>query len=137
VNKTYFNVVKKYFSVGLIATLIHSLVYVSLIFFHEINPQLANLISYLSAVLFSYYFQMKWTFSSRESKDHFNSLWKFLATSFLGYGFNAFFVFIVNDILYINPLYALFGIIIITPSINFILLNVWVFPKDIRKRIER
>ena len=128
-SRTYLNIISKYFSVGLIATLIHSLVYSCLIFFYEIHPQSANLISYLSAVLFSYYFQMKWTFSDRQTVNSLSSFNKFFASSLFGFILNVTFVFIVNNVLNMNPLYALFGIMIFTPSINFLILNFWDFPK--------
>lgn len=72
---------------------------------------------------------MNWTFSDRKISNKFKSLWKFFIVSVFGLSLNAIFVFIINDILYINPLYALVGITIFTPLINFMMLNSWVFPK--------
>jgi putative flippase GtrA len=71
---------------------------------------------------------MNWTFSDRKSNNKFKSLWKFLIVSMSGLSLNALFVFIINDVFYINPLYALIGITILTPLINFMMLNSWVFP---------
>lgn len=94
------------------------------------NPQLSNLIAYSSALFFSYYFQMKWTFSDRQTVNGIRAFNKFFASSIFGFILNVTFIFIVKNILNINPLYALIGIVIVTPSVIFVLLNVWVFPKE-------
>ncbi len=73
---------------------------------------------------------MKWTFSDRQTVNGIRAFNKFFASSIFGFILNVTFIFIVKNILNINPLYALIGIVIITPSVMFVLLNVWVFPKE-------
>lgn len=131
--KAYFKVFSRFLSVGLAATAIHAFLYALLIHFLGTYPQLANLAGYLCAVSFSYILQMKWTFSDRSSDVNLKSLSKFLSASLSGFLLNAAFVFIVDDLLKVNSLFALLGIIFITPALTFILLNFWVFPAQAKK----
>lgn len=129
-SNSYFQLLSKFISIGLVATAIHALIYALMIHFFEKDPQLSNLAGYLVAVSFSYYFQMKWTFSHRNNDVGLKSLSKFIVASLLGFAINAIFVFIVDDLLLINSLYALICIIFMTPAITFLLLNFWVFPSN-------
>lgn len=71
---------------------------------------------------------MKWTFSDRLNDVSFKSFSKFLSSSLLTLALNASFVFIVDKIWDIDPIYALVGIMFVTPTVTFILLSKWVFP---------
>jgi putative flippase GtrA len=126
---SYMNLASRFVSVGLIATALHAAVYWITNDWLLINPHIANVQGYLCAVMFSYYFQMRWTFSSRATSKGLESFTKFIMTSFVGFSVNAFFVFFVNNLLVINANYALIGIIFLTPLLTFVLLNYWVFPE--------
>lgn len=125
------NILSKFFSAGLVATGIHASTYAWLIYYLSLSSQVANLAAYVSAVAISYLLQMKWTFSSRkDSKDaSFKSFSKFLAVSLFGFSLNVTFVFFVENIFELDPLFALVGIVVVTPILTFTLLNYWVFPK--------
>ena len=128
----YLKYITRFLSVGLIATAIHALVYLVITTSFTINPQFANVSGYVCAFLFSYYYQMNWTFSERQKKSGGVSFFRFLATSLMGLSLNAFFVFVVTDLLILPAPYAIVGIVFITPPLTFVLLNLWVFPETKR-----
>lgn len=119
----------KFASVGLMSTVIHAFVYALGVYSFNIQAQFSNLAGYLVAVLFSYYFQMNWTFIGRGNEASFESFTKFISSSLIGLVLNASFVFMVDEVFLIDPMYALVGIVFFTPVVTFFLLNFWVFPK--------
>lgn len=126
---SYASIFSKFISVGLVATAIHALIYAVMSNWLLIHPHLANFQGYLCAVLFSYFAQMTWTFSSRDPSKRSRSFSKFIVTSLIGFILNALFVLIVKDMLDLHANYALIGIIFVTPLLSFVLLNYWVFPE--------
>lgn len=122
----YKTVFVKFFSVGVAATLIHSIVYVIGLYLASVSAQLANLLGYLFAVTFSYYAQKNWTFEVKE-KTTLMSFLRFFSASLIGFMLNAFWVFLVVTLLNMHPFYALFGIGVLTPMVTFVLLKLWVF----------
>ena len=127
-NSRFIKLISKFASVGLVSTAIHAFVYCVCLNLVDINAQLANLAGYLLAACFSYYFQMNWTFSDRQNDASFKSFSKFASSSLIALALNASFVFIVDKILVIDPIYALLGIVFVTPAVTFGLLSKWVFP---------
>lgn len=123
-----FGILSKFASVGLMSTLIHAFVYALSVRYFNVDTQFSNLAGYSVAVFFSYYFQMKWTFTDRKNKASFKSFTKFTSSSLIALFLNASFVFMVDEILLIGPMYALVGIVFITPVVTFFLLSLWVFP---------
>lgn len=122
--------IAKFVLVGGGATAIHASVYFVIVIYTTIHPQLANLLGYFSAFFFSYYLQMKWTFSKRDTSGGIKSISRFFTTSLFSLAMNSTSVFVVDSILKADPIYSLIGIVFVTPTIVFILLNSWVFPSS-------
>lgn len=117
----------KFFSVGVLATLVHSGIYSAYLAFHPNSAQTANLIAYLIALCVSYIGQRYWTFSSNLQNNRLITIVRFILVSLIGYGLNALWVYITTITLALSAYFALLGIGILTPLVTFLLLNVWVF----------
>ena len=120
-------IVLKFASVGVVATGVHAAVYFLCVGVSNIQPQAANLAAYLVALVVSYIGQRGWTFSHITPGSQSGTKTKFVISSLLGYALNATWVAVVTDILQVSPLYALPGIVLLTPLITFLLLKYWVF----------
>jgi putative flippase GtrA len=122
-----FRILFKFFSVGMIATLVHSTIFSLCIALEIITPQIANLFAYLVALTVSYVGQRYWTFATRKPQSRFSTIPRFISVSLLGYGLNAFWVYTATTILGVSPYYSLLGIGLFTPVMTFFLLQFWVF----------
>ncbi|MFT6967067.1 MAG: putative flippase GtrA [Marivirga sp.] len=123
----------KFAGVGGIATGLHAAVFFILINLITVSPQYSNFFAYLIAVSVSYFGHKKITFNKLDNSDA-STVTKFLATSMFGFLLNAFWVFIVVDLLVFNSNFSLIGICFLTPSISFILMNSWVFRNKKQKK---
>lgn len=114
-------------SVGLIATAIHSGVYLTAL--HFMIPQAANLGGYLCALLVSYLGHGKVTFrqSAQDAEAPSGRRWKFAIVSMLGLFLNSAFVYLCENVLASAPWVAVIFIGGITPAITYIFLKLWVF----------
>jgi putative flippase GtrA len=122
-----FNLVK-FAIVGILATAVHAALYSVAIEVFQIGSQYSNLIGYLCALFVSCVLQKKWTFVDRDVEKSISPYLKFFGASLFGYVLNSLWVFLVVNILKLNALFALAGIIFITPLVSFFLLDRWVFP---------
>ena len=113
--------------VGIAATFTHALLYYIFISGGLDNEQLANFFAYLPSLVVSYFGQRFLTFKSHIVDSEKKSATKFILVSFLTYLLNAFWVFVVSDILGLPPEYAILGILFFTPIISFVLFEIWVF----------
>lgn len=125
--KSHIPILSKFFGIGVFATFLHGAIFSFCIAAHIASPQVANLLAYLVAVIFSYVGQRYWTFSRGESQGHTRSILRFSVVSLLAYGINAFWVYATTAWLSLSPYYALLGIGIVTPLVTFALLKLWVF----------
>lgn len=125
--KGYMGLLLKFFSVGLIATLVHSLIFALCITAHFASPQGANLWAYLVALIVSYVGQRYWTFSGHKIIGKASPIVRFIGVSLLGYGLNALWVHTTTVLLSLSPYYSLIGIGFLTPLMTFVLLKFWVF----------
>jgi len=131
-NKSKFlEVIIKFASVGLIATLIHAAIFWIFLELAITPPQTANLIAFLCAFLFSYWGQTNITFSTSLQDNKLAIFTKFSITATFGYVLNSAWVFITQETLSINPQWAVIGIGLITPIITFIFLSNWVYKDKI------
>ena len=120
----------KFFSIGILSTLIHILVFWALLAGELVSSQPANFIAFLIALAFSFLGQTYVTFEkSSENMTSTMSL-RFLSTAIMGYSINAFWVFLVDNLLKINVQWSIVGIAFFTPAITFILLSKWVYKED-------
>ena len=117
----------KFASVGVIATLVHSLLYIFFLNFIGLHDQLSNFSGFLFAFLVSYYGQRHWTFYDKEIESEIQTTLKFFVSSLSSLGLNAFWVYLTVDVLLQPPEHAVLGMMFITPAIIFLLLKFWVF----------
>jgi putative flippase GtrA len=125
--KNYIPLILKFFSVGMIATLVHSAIFSLCIAAHLTSPQWANLLAYVIALMISYIGQRYWTFSDSQIKNQASTILRFLSVSLLGFGLNAFWVYAATVLLSLSAYLALIGIGFLTPLMTFALLKFWVF----------
>ena len=125
--KHHVQILFRFFSIGVIATVIHSAIFSVCIATHIASPQLSNLLACLIALTFSYAGQRYWTFSDIQSGEHASTIFRFISISLLGYGLNAFWVYIATVKLSLSAYYGLLGIGFLTPLMTFMLLKFWVF----------
>lgn len=120
----------KFFSIGVLSTLIHILVFWALLASNLVSSQLANLVAFLIALAFSFLGQTYVTFEKSPEKMTSTMSLRFLSTAIMGYSINAFWVFFVDNLLKINAQWSIVGIAFFTPVITFILLSKWVYKED-------
>lgn len=125
-NKSVRLKITQFILVGGGATFVHIIIYSLLIQLELINAQFANALGFVSAFLVSFIGHSKHTFSHVETR-RLVSFSKFVATAIFGYIINATWVFIIENILFIDPIWSIFGIGFLTPILTFIILNKWVF----------
>lgn len=117
----------RFVNVGLIATGLHAVLYYLLVKVFHVSPQLANFSAFAVAFTFSYLGQRYYTFQHvRVESEHLTRL-KFATSGLLSYSINAFWVYLVEDILIWPAEYALIGIAFITPVVTFVIFSLWVF----------
>jgi len=109
----------KFFSVGMIATLVHSTIFSLCIALEIVTPQTANLFAYLVALTVCYVGKRYWTFATRKPQSRFSTFPRFISVSLLGYGLNAFWVYTATSILGGTPYYPLLGIWLFTLEMTF------------------
>lgn len=116
----------KFGIVGVFSTIIHSTIYLIGIKQTALDAQVANLIGYLSAVIFSYFSHKFWTFSQPARSHSFSSITKFFVASTFSLGLNSFWVYLLSST-HIPTHFAVVGFLFFTPIITFVLLRFWVF----------
>lgn len=125
--RKHIQILFKFFSIGVIATLVHSAIFSFCIATHIASPQWANLLAYLVALTVSYVGQRYWTFTDSQSGGQAGTILRFISVSLLGYGLNALWVHTATVWLSLSAYYALLGIGFLTPLMTFLLLKFWVF----------
>ena len=112
--------------IGILATAIHAIVYGGLVRFGAALPQLANLVAFMIAFVFSYMGHSRFTFpDKRHSASRTGS--RFLAAALFGYVLNAGAVFLTTYVLGWQPAAALFFMVLVTPTAVFLLSKYWAF----------
>lgn len=103
--------------VGIIATAIHMVVALSCKYYFSAPPQLANIIGFMIAFIFSFTGQYFWTFKSKASLP--KAILKFFLVAFSGYLISAFLLFTLSEISVFNDYYNLVVSIFIIPLITY------------------
>ncbi|MBW2187410.1 MAG: GtrA family protein [Deltaproteobacteria bacterium] len=117
----------KFVVVGVASTCVHSTIYLLFLWLASTTPQLANMLGFVCAFIVSYLGQRYWTFQNIRIGNERKSKIKFICSAFLSYGLNSFFIWLIEQKLELNPEYALFGIVLITPLLAFLVFKLWVF----------
>jgi len=121
--------------VGLSATLIHVAVFLLLtgVQFSEgsrLDPQVANLLAWMSAFVVSFLGHYHWTFAGLQdpgSRSTYQTLLRFLVVSLLGLGLNSGLVLLVVDVLGRPPVVAAVFMATLTPAVSFVISRYWAF----------
>lgn len=119
---TYVSFVK-YATVGVIGTLIHTLILSFCVEVLEFVPIISTCIGFLFSLIVSYILNSLWTFKQKNK----NSFFKYFITCSLGLVINVLIMFIVVDLLKYLYLIGQALAIIIVPVFNFFLSKKWVF----------
>ncbi len=113
-------------SVGLLATATHGLVYAALLEFARSAPMAANFAGFAVAVTVSFFGHRYWTFGGRPAQP---GQWpRFVVAALGSLALNSLAVWLVDDVLAVNPLWALLPMLVLVPAATFWLLSRWVFP---------
>ena len=113
----------RFATVGVLATLLHSLVALTTIRVFEFSGTEANVSAFLSATLVSYTLNSLWSF---ESRIHWHSLARFFVVGLLNLGMIVL-LSQLNDHLGLPPETSVLLVIMTMPMINFSLHKVWTF----------
>lgn len=116
-------------SVGLAATAVHVLAFVTLIELTATSPLLANLLAFALAVLVSFGGHRRWTFrpEAADLRDPKAALLKFIMVALLGLTLNSAAVYLIVELLELPYWYALLVMVGIVPLIVFLISKHWVF----------
>lgn len=118
-------------SVGVLATLMHALIYAGLGTLPVISPLVANLGAFLCAFLISFAGHFVWTFREQTHGRRVVQLgacqFKFLLVALFGLVLNSILVWVVVDYLSLNYLLALVPMVFVVPLVTFFLSKRWVF----------
>ena len=91
------------------------------------NPQLANLLSYLVAVITGYALHSQWSFRGRGGRRTHVMKIRFLAVSLVSYALNSFWVWLLYAQLNLGRAAPMLPMVFVTPGIAFLLNRQWVF----------
>jgi putative flippase GtrA len=120
----------RFASVGVLATLVHSALYVLFVDAMRATPAAANLIAFGVAVIISYLGHARWTFrdeySGRDGAAY-PVFARFVTTALLGLALNSLFVFLVVDAMGWNYLWAVPFFVFVTPLFVYLTSKFWVF----------
>lgn len=116
----------RFAAVGGLATLVHAAIY-SVLLWVDLDPQLANVGGFLSALGISLFGHHHFTFRAEGKRDLSSSSWRLLVVAGFGYLLNAFFVYVVADVLKAAPGFAIAPMIAVTPLVTYAINRSWVF----------
>jgi len=115
-------------SVGLLATATHALVYAVLADGGWIAPLGANLAGFAVAVTVSFLGHRHWTFAGRPARA---GQWqRFVVAAIGSLALNSLGVWVVTELLALDPLWALLPMLFLVPAATYLLLSLWVFRQD-------
>jgi putative flippase GtrA len=121
----------KFGTVGLWATLVHVLMFVTMIEILALRPLLSNLLAFSVAVSVSFAGHFHWTFrpDSVEHRGRPKSapLMKFFLAAFLGLVLNSMAIYFLIDMFSLPYVYALVVMIFVVPIIVFLISKHWAF----------
>ncbi len=120
----------KFIIVGGLSTSVHALVYLFVLHWLLLHPQIANLCGFLTALFVSYIGQRSWTFSSVKIRHEHSAKIKFILSSLFSYLLNSFWVWLNSYVFVLPADFSLIGIMLITPFVTYYLLTSWVFKNE-------
>ncbi|WP_445670821.1 GtrA family protein [Paenibacillus sp. FSL M8-0334] len=115
----------KYALVGVIGTIIHTLILIVLTEFFFLKPILSTSFGFIASLLLSYYLNSKWTFSSNKMTTV--SFVKYFTVSLSGLFLNIAILYIFVDLFNLWYIWAQVVIVVIVPIYNYLLNKLWSF----------
>ena len=113
--------------VGVVATIVHSAIFLGLATSCATNALIANLLAFSVAVCVSYFGHSCWTFRYvRESRSVF---YRFAVTSLIGLALNSAVVLVVVEWCRQPEVYAVPFMVLLVPAVVFTISKKWVFPR--------
>lgn len=112
-------------TVGIIATVIHTGVLVTLVEAFYLSPTPSNMVAFGCALTASYIGNYFWTY--RSSASHTDTVIKFLAIALSAAALNYSIFHLMVDRLQLHYMFALGVVLVTVPSITFIFQKTWAF----------
>ena len=111
--------------VGIIATVVHVTLFLSLVEGFAIKAFWANLLAFSTAVFVSYFGNLIWTFAMPEAG--LGRLPRFVLVAFIGLVANQTIVLLLVDLLGQSPRLAIAIVVIVVPAITYLACRWWIF----------
>ncbi len=117
--------------VGLLATFTHAAVFSVFAGFTDLHSALANALGFVAAFVVSFFGHLRFTFqiSRAGQADIYLIFIRFLFTALMGFSLNALLVHLVVEVVHLHFFVAAAGIVLITPTLTFLLNKFYVFQK--------
>ena len=93
----------------------------------EWNPQLGNLLAYVTAMATGYVMHSSWSFRGHGGERTHATKVRFVIGSLIGYALNVFWVWLLFTHLRLGPGAPIAPMLFVTPAVTFLLNRYWVF----------
>ena len=120
----------KFFVVGVIATIIDFIIYYICYNEFEIDPLIANIISFSISVIYNYIASIKWVFDTDKNKNKTVLFIEFISLSILGLLLTELLLFIFINVLSFNKMISKIIATIITMVFNFVTRKIFIENKN-------
>ncbi|MBR1386545.1 MAG: GtrA family protein [Bacilli bacterium] len=120
----------KFFIVGVIATIIDFIIYYICYNKFEIDPLIANIISFSISVIYNYIASVKWVFATDKNKNKKVLFIEFISLSILGLLLTESLLFIFINLLSFNKMISKIIATIITMVFNFVTRKIFIENKN-------
>lgn len=120
----------KFFIVGVIATIIDFIIYYICYNKFEIDPLIANIISFSISVIYNYIASVKWVFATDKNKNKKVLFIEFISLSILGLLLTELLLFIFINLLSFNKMISKIIATIITMVFNFVTRKIFIENKN-------
>jgi putative flippase GtrA len=110
---------------GVLATLVHTVMFLGLIKLTPVRPSVATVISFLCALTFSYRLHHAWTF--RVIGQHRTFFARFVVIAVVGAALNFGIMSFMTDVLGRSPLVGLIAVLSVVAPLSFLFNRCWTF----------
>ncbi len=115
----------KFSIVGVVATILHLLIALSLVTYYSVHPILANFFAFLCAFMVSFFGHFHWTFSV--AIDQRVALIKFFAVTMTAFAINNLLLMVLLNVTNLPKQWVVAMAAMIIPVVTFISSRLWVF----------
>ena len=127
----YNNRILRYVFYGGLTTLVNLVTYYGLRLIFDLNINIANIISIITAILFAYYVNSRFVFETKAKgfSQHFPEFLKFISARLVTMAIEVGGVFLMAEVLHIHDFIAKFVIQFIVLVLNYVFSKLLVFTK--------